>query len=62
MKELDPKEREVMRLRYGLHDDEPWSLQQIGERLRVKRVRVRQIESRAMQKLRRRKSLRSYLN
>lgn len=62
MEELDPKERAVMRLRYGLHDDEPWTLLQVGERLRVSRDRVRQLEFRAMQKLRRRKSLRSYLN
>ena len=62
MGELDPKERQVMRLRFGLHDDEPWTLQQIGDRLRLSRERIRQIESRAMQKLRRRKNLRSYLN
>jgi RNA polymerase primary sigma factor len=60
--ELDPRERQIMRLRYGLHDDEPWTLQQIGDRLRLTRERIRQIESRAMQKLRRRKNLRSYLN
>ena len=62
MEELDPKEREVMRLRYGLHDDELWTLQQVGQRLRVSRERVRQIEARAMHKLRRGKTLRSYLN
>lgn len=62
MEELEPKERQVMRLRYGLHDDEPWSLQQIGERMRLSRDRIRQIETRAMQKLRRRKNMRSYLN
>lgn len=62
MTELNPKERQVMRLRYGLHGGEPWTLQQIGERLLLSRERVRQIESRATQKLRRRKSLRSYLN
>lgn len=62
MEELDPREREVMRLRYGLHDDELWTVQQVGARLRVSRERVRQIEAHAMQKLRRRKRLRSYLN
>ncbi len=59
---LDPKERCVMRLRYGLQDDEPWSLQQIGDRMRLSRDRVRQLESRAMRKLRRRKNLRCCLN
>lgn len=62
MGDLDPKERQVMRLRYGLQGDDPWTLQQIGDRLRLSRERIRQIESRAMQKLRRRKNLRSYLN
>ena len=62
MEELEPREREVMRLRYGLYDAELWTLQQIGERLRVSRERVRQIESRATQKLRRRKRFRSQLN
>lgn len=62
MAELDPKERQVMRLRYGLHGGEAWTLQQIGDRLHLSRERIRQIESRAMQKLRRRKGLRSYLN
>jgi RNA polymerase primary sigma factor len=60
--ELDPRERQIMRLRYGLHDDEPRTLQQIGDALRLTRERIRQIEALAMQKLRRRKNLRSYLN
>ena len=62
MEELAPKERLVMRLRYGLVDGDPWTLQRIGSRLRVSRERIRQIEVRAMQKLRRRKNLRCYLN
>jgi RNA polymerase primary sigma factor len=60
--ELDPKERLVMRLRYGLHDDEPWSLQQIGERMRLTGERVKHIESGAVQKLRRLQHLRGCLN
>lgn len=62
MEDLEPKEREVMRLRYGLHDNEPWTIQQVGDRLRISRDRVRHIEARAMQKLRRRKTLRGCLN
>ena len=62
MGQLDPKERLVMRLRYGLHDDEPWTLQQIGERMRLGGERVRRIESRAIQKLRRVQHLRGCLN
>jgi RNA polymerase primary sigma factor len=51
--ELDPKEQEVMRLRFGLEGGEPQTLQQIGNRLHLSRERVRQIESRAKEKLRR---------
>jgi RNA polymerase primary sigma factor len=59
---LTPRERQVMRLRYGLHADEALSVQQIAGRLRVSRDRVRRIEARAEQRLRRGTSLRSYLN
>lgn len=58
MAELDPREREVMRLRFGIDEDEPLTLQQIGDRFRLSRERVRQIESRARDKLRRSKRLR----
>ncbi len=60
--ELDGKEREVMRLRYGLESEEPRTLQEIGDRLHLSRERIRQIESRAKQKLRNSAKLRSHLN
>jgi RNA polymerase primary sigma factor len=63
--DLDPKERQVMALRYGLVDGEGWTLQQIGNRLRLSRERIRQIETRAREKLRRSRKigeLRSFLN
>jgi RNA polymerase primary sigma factor len=60
--DLDGKEREVVRLRFGLEDDEPRTLQEIGDRLHLTRERVRQIESRAKDKLRRSAKLRSHLN
>ena len=60
--DLDGKEREVVRLRFGLEDDQPRTLQEIGDRMRLSRERVRQIEARAKEKLRRSARLRSHLN
>jgi RNA polymerase primary sigma factor len=49
---LSDREREVLRLRYGLGTDREHTLEEIGRHLSVTRERVRQIESRALQKLR----------
>jgi RNA polymerase primary sigma factor len=50
--ELSAKEREVMRMRFGLDGGEPRTLQDVGDRLKLSRERVRQIEYRAKEKLR----------
>jgi RNA polymerase nonessential primary-like sigma factor len=52
LEELTAREAAVIRLRYGLEDDTPQTLSQIGEDLHLSRERVRQIESRALLKLR----------
>jgi len=49
---LSDREKEVLRLRYGLGADREYTLEEIGQRLSVSRERVRQIESRALQKVR----------
>ena len=51
--ELPERERRVLELRFGLIDDQPKTLREIGEVMNLSRERVRQIESRALNKLRR---------
>ena len=49
---LSERERQVIRLRYGLEDGKTHTLEEIGSILNVTRERVRQIEARALEKLR----------
>jgi RNA polymerase primary sigma factor len=49
---LDEPDRTVITLRYGLDGDEPWTLSAVGKRLDITRERVRQIENRALARLR----------
>jgi RNA polymerase primary sigma factor len=63
--ELDEKEATVLKLRFGLDDDRPRTLREIGDQLNLTRERIRQIEQKAMRKLGRSKKLqqlRGYLN
>jgi RNA polymerase primary sigma factor len=53
LSELPARERKVLELRFGLDDDQPKTLREIGEVMGLSRERVRQIESRALNKLRR---------
>jgi RNA polymerase primary sigma factor len=52
LRRLTPRERDVVRLRFGLDDGRSRTLEEVGIALRVTRERVRQIELRAMKKLR----------
>ena len=49
---LDPRERQIVEGRFGLHGESPLTLQQIGERMGLSRERVRQLETRALRNLR----------
>ena len=51
LRKMDPREAAVLRMRFGLDDQEPKTLKEIGERLGLTRERVRQIESEALLKL-----------
>ncbi|MEN9218169.1 MAG: RNA polymerase sigma factor SigC [Gloeomargarita sp. DG_2_bins_126] len=65
MNDLTHRERDVITMRYGLQDGHVYSLAEIGRALNLSRERVRQIESKAMQKLRqpkRRNRMRGYLD
>lgn len=62
--DLTPRERDVITMRFGLNDGKTHSLAQIGKSLDLSRERVRQIESKALQKLRqpkRRNRIRDFL-
>ncbi len=52
MKDLTEREARVLRLRYGLEDGKPRTLEEVGKEFNVTRERIRQIESKALRKLR----------
>ena len=62
---LTPREEMVLRLRYGLDDGHPRTLEEVGKEFHVTRERIRQIEAKALRKLRhpqRSKRLRDYMD
>ena len=62
---LTPREEKVLRLRYGLDDGKPRTLEEVGKEFNVTRERIRQIEAKALRKLRhpsRSKKLKEYID
>ena len=49
---LDDREKQVLRMRYGLEDGREHTLEEVGQRFALTRERIRQIEMRALDKLR----------
>ncbi len=64
LKSLTPREEKVLRLRFGLDDGKARTLEEVGKEFNVTRERIRQIEAKALRKLRhpsRAKKLKDYL-
>ena len=62
---LTDREQKVLRLRFGLDDGRPRTLEEVGKEFNVTRERIRQIEAKALRKLRhpsRSKKLKDYLD
>ena len=65
MKTLTPREAKVLKLRFGLEDGKSRTLEEVGNEFNVTRERIRQIEAKALRKLRhpsRSKKLKDYMN
>ena len=52
LNDLTPREAKVLKLRYGLDDGRPHTLEEVGKEFNVTRERIRQIEAKALRKLR----------
>ena len=64
LKTLTPREEQVIKLRFGLEDGRPRTLEEVGKQFQITRERIRQIEAKALRKLRhpsRSKTLKDYL-
>ena len=64
LRTLTPREEQVIKLRFGLEDGRPRTLEEVGKKFDITRERIRQIEAKALRKLRhpsRSKTLKDYL-
>lgn len=55
---LNDRERKIIKMRFGLDGDRPHTLEEVGAEFAVTRERIRQIEAKALNKLRRNKDTR----
>ena len=64
LKSLTPREEKVIKMRFGVNDDSEHTLEEVGQDFAVTRERIRQIEAKALRKLRhptRSRKLRTFL-
>jgi len=54
---LAPREKEIIRMRFGIGDDAEHTLEEIGQRFNLSRERIRQLEDKALAKLKRSKKI-----
>ena len=65
MKDLSPREQKILEMRFGLGDGVTHTLEEVGREFGVTRERIRQIEAKALRKLKhpsQRKKLQDYLD
>ena len=52
LNDLDPREQKILKMRFGLEDGVTHTLEEVGEEFGVTRERIRQIESKALERIR----------
>jgi RNA polymerase primary sigma factor len=65
LRTLNPREEKIIRMRFGMEDDSEHTLEEVGRAFSVTRERIRQIEAKALRKLRhpsRSRELKSFLD
>ena len=62
LRSLDAKEAKIIKMRYGIGGDEPKTLDEIGKKLGLSRERIRQVEKKALSKLRKSFQIDKYMN